>query len=91
MFLPNSRYADVPVTTEGRTPDGRKVTALKLRRLPRVSGQPVIVRDNTQLDVLALEKYSDATKYWHVADANTELEAKHLLDEPGDTFLAPES
>ena len=91
MFLPNSRYTNVPTTVHGRASDGREVTALKLRPLAPVSGQPVMVRDQTQLDIVALEKYSDPTKYWHIADANTELQARDLLDESGETFLAPES
>jgi hypothetical protein len=28
--------------------------------------------------VIAQRKYSDGTKFWHVADANTELEANDL-------------
>lgn len=89
MFRPNSRYAEV-LTTEGTASGGRKVTALKLRRLPPTTGAPLMAHDNTQLDVLALDRYSDPTKYWHIADANTELEARHLVDETGEFLQVPE-
>jgi hypothetical protein len=29
--------------------------------------------------VIAQRKYGDPTKFWHVADANTELEANNLV------------
>ena len=32
-----------------------------------------------RLDVMAQRKYSDGTKFWHIADANTELEANDLV------------
>jgi hypothetical protein len=30
---------------------------------------------------MAQRKYSDGTRFWHVADANTELEANNLVRE----------
>jgi len=77
MFLDTSRYAGVP-TTEAEDRKGRKVTAVKLRRLPYVSGTPTVLNGNDRLDVIAQRKYSDGTKFWHVADANTELQANDL-------------
>jgi hypothetical protein len=90
MFLPSSRYANVPtVTTETR--DGRQVTALKLRALPATTGRPVAVKDNDQLDVMSLGAYADGTKFWHIADANTELKANDLLAPVGRTISLPGS
>ncbi len=80
MFLDTSRYFDVQ-TVETEDSKGRKVTALKLRRLPFVAGTPTVVSGNDRLDVMAQRKYSDGTKFWHVADANTELEANTLVKE----------
>ena len=77
MFLDTSRYAGVP-TTEAEDRKGRKVSAVKLRRLPYVTGTPTVLNGNDRLDVIAQRKYSDGAKFWHVADANTELQANDL-------------
>jgi hypothetical protein len=78
MFLESSRYADVEAV-EAEAKGGRKVSAVKLRRLPYVAGTPTVVRSNERLDIIAQQKFSDGTKFWHIADANTELEAGDLL------------
>jgi hypothetical protein len=80
MFIESSRYFDVK-TVEAETEAGRKVTAIKLRRLPYVAGAPTVVKGNDRLDVMAQRKYSDGAKFWHIADANTELEANKLVEE----------
>lgn len=84
MFLESSRYADVE-TVEAEAKGGRKVSAVKLRRLPYVAGTPSTVRAGERLDIIAQQKFSDGTKFWHVADANTELEANDLLKERAQT------
>jgi hypothetical protein len=89
MFLDNSRYAALP-TADVTTPDGRAVTALTLRPLPTVAGAPHTVVDTDQLDLLAFATYSDATQFWHIADANTALDAAHRLTATtGDTLNLP--
>ena len=90
MFLENSRYFKVPTDTT-TTGDGRTVTALKLRPLPAPVAVPHIVKDNDQLDVLAHQHYSDGTKFWHIADANTALQAADLVSETAATILRPKS
>ncbi len=80
MFLDTSRYADVK-TVEAETDGGRKVQAVKLRRLPFAAGTPTVVGGNERLDVMAQRKYGDGTKFWHIADANTELAANDLIKE----------
>ncbi len=89
MFLPNSRYAGQP-TVDVTTPDGRTVTALTRRTLPAVTGAPHVVVQQDRLDLLAYDTYSDGTKFWHIADANTALDAsRELIAEPGDTLNLP--
>ena len=78
MFIDNSRYIDVK-TVDVETENGRIVSAIKLRRLPYAAGAPTVVKGNDRLDVMAQRQYSDGTKFWHVADANTELEANELV------------
>jgi hypothetical protein len=94
MFLENSRYFSVK-TIEAKAGGGRKVKAVMLRRLPFVMGTPTVVQGNARLDVLAQRHYGDPTKFWHIADANTELEANCLVEErpqliEARTILVPE-
>jgi hypothetical protein len=78
MFSDSSRYAKLTIV-ETEAPGGRTVQAVVLRRLPFVGGVPVTVKGNDRLDVMAQRRYSDATQFWHIADANTELDANELL------------
>jgi hypothetical protein len=80
VFIDNSRYVDVK-TVEVETENGRIVSAIKLRRLPHATGGPAVVKGNDRLDVMAQRHYSDGTKFWHIADANTELEANELVNQ----------
>jgi len=80
VFLETSRYFDVK-TVEAETENRRKVQAIKLRRLPFVAGTPAVVGGKDRLDVMSQSKYGDGAKFWHIADANTELEANKLVKE----------
>ena len=92
MFLKNSRYAAQPtVTSWGPRSDG-SITVVKLRLLPDTAGDPTAVRAHDQLDALSETLYaSDATRYWHIADANTELEAAELTRTTGRVIDVPSS
>ncbi|MEO7336566.1 MAG: hypothetical protein ABIV63_08295 [Caldimonas sp.] len=90
MFLANSRYANV-ATVETTTSTGEKVTALQLRRLTPVVGEPQTVQANDRLDLIAQARYADATRFWHVADANPALDGRTLVDNPGDTLSVPKA
>ena len=89
MFLDNSRYFKVK-TVSVTDENGRQVKAVMLRRLPYVAGKPTVVKGNDRLDVIAQRQFKDATRFWHIADANTELDANVLVDEAGETILIPE-
>jgi hypothetical protein len=78
MFLESSRYFTVK-TVVVKTENGKSVQAVMLRRLPYVAGTSVPVKGNDRLDVMAQRKYNDPTKFWHIADANTCLEANELV------------
>jgi hypothetical protein len=88
MFLDNSRYAKV-ATVETTTRSGATVVALTLRRLTPASGDPQVVQAGDRLDLLAQASYGDATQFWHVADANTALDGRTLVETPGDTVIVP--
>ncbi len=89
MFLKNSRYYDVD-TVEAKDRSGRAVTAVKTRKLESPSAKPLTVTESDRLDVVAEKRYRDATRFWHIADANTELEANELVRVPGRTIEVPE-
>ncbi len=91
MFLKNSRYAGLK-TVRATARNGRAVDAVALRRLaeaPAVTLQ--IIRGHDALDLLAHRQYGDGTMFWHVADANTELEAHELTRVAGRVIRLPEA
>lgn len=90
MFLPNSRYANV-ATVDSPAEGGGSVKALKLRRLTPVAGDPHTVKAGDRLDILAQQRYGDATQFWHIADANSALDSRTLTAVPGDTVLVPKT
>lgn len=89
MFLESSRYFKQK-TVDFITKTGRQVKAITLRRIPEVSGDSTIVKGNDRLDVIAHRQYDDATRFWHIADANTELQAADLVKEAGRVINIPE-
>jgi hypothetical protein len=88
MFLKNSRYFGLP-TVAAKDRNGRDVTAVKLRRLPETPGDDYAVTSSDRVDIIADARYSDATRYWHVADANSELEAEELTQQVGRVIEVP--
>ncbi|KEF42621.1 MAG: hypothetical protein ER33_04990 [Cyanobium sp. CACIAM 14] len=90
MFLANSRYARV-ATDATTTASGETVLALRLRHLTPVSGDPRPVVSGDRLDLIAQAQFGDATQFWHIADANTALDSRTLVEEPGDTLDVPRS
>lgn len=78
MFEANSRYVKCPVV-EVETATGKKALAVKLRRLPYEPGNLTETKGTDRLDIMAYRKYRDGTWFWHIADANTELEANDLV------------
>ena len=88
MFLEHSRYHGLE-TVEVTGPADRKVTALKLRRLPTPNAAGYTVKSIDQLDLLAHKNYGNATTFWHIADANSELEAESLTAITGRNIHLP--
>ena len=80
MFLENSRYFNQNTMTV-KDKDGRDLSVLQPRLLPAPPGLATTLKANDRLDILALRQYQDGTKFWHIADANTQIEAR-LLTEP---------
>lgn len=89
MFLETSRYYRVALV-EATARGGRPVMAVKLRRLPAVSGNPTLVKEPDRLDIMSQRQYDNPTMFWHIGDANTELQATELASEPGRIINVPE-
>jgi hypothetical protein len=90
VFLDSSRYAKVAQDTVP-TSTGGSVTAIRLRPLPPTAGEPYTVLEHDRLDLLAQARYADGTRFWHVADANTALDARELTAATGATITLPRS
>jgi len=90
MFLKNSRYFGLP-TIIAQDRSGREAVAVKLRRLPATDGDAVAILGHDRLDVMSDAQYRDATRYWHIADANTELEAEELTRTTGRVIAVPKA
>ena len=88
MFTDTSRYAGLPTVTV-KTHDGREVTAVKLRRLDSPTASPYTTVGTDRLDVMAGRNYGDGARFWHLADANTELQAGSLVKRPGRVIWVP--
>ncbi|WP_127556037.1 hypothetical protein [Saccharospirillum alexandrii] len=89
MFTKNSRYNNSPTITV-TSDEGESVAAVKLRLLGQPLSRPAVVTQGDQLDVISQRRFRDGTRYWHISDANTELEANALTEEPGRTIKTPE-
>jgi len=88
MFLKSSRYFNLKKVAIF-VKNGREVKAITLRRLPHRTGKPTVINGKDRLDILAQDNYNDATRFWHIADANSEMHANNLL-EVGREIKVPE-
>ena len=89
MFLKNSRYFNTP-TSIARDVNDREVKVLTLRTLPATRGESTQIHDHDQLDVMSHRRYADGTKFWYIADANSDLEANNLVAVSGRHINVPE-
>ncbi|MFT3692973.1 MAG: hypothetical protein QM831_07520 [Kofleriaceae bacterium] len=86
-FLPSSRYAKL-ATVDVPAPNGKVATIVKLRRLPATDGDLTVIQAHDRIDVLSHERYGDSSEFWHIADANTELDQAELCV-PTNTIRIP--
>jgi nucleoid-associated protein YgaU len=47
--------------------------------------------NGSQLDIMSKHEYGDGTRFWHIADANTELEANALVQTSGRVIKRPKA
>lgn len=89
MFSESSRYAGLPRAST-TTSDGREADIVRVRRLGDPPSDPHQIMQNQRLDIISQQRYADPTRFWRIADANTELEADDLIAEPGRFINVPE-
>lgn len=88
MFLENSRYFNQATMTV-KLQDGRIAAALQPRVLPAPAAVSTPLNRNDRLDIIALRQYQDGTRFWHIADANTQTEARLLAEPPAANSATP--
>lgn len=83
MFFRGSRYEAIETATLKR-PDGSEI---RYKRLRPVLSEPArmvyVVQDGDRIDTVAWNVFRDAEMWWRIADANADLVADGLTDEPG--------
>lgn len=92
MFEPTSRYYSRPTATY-TMPDGRVVTYVRRRFLPRGERLPLLVEatviDGDRLDLITARTLGDPEQFWRVADANNAMNPFDLTKEPGAIVRVP--
>lgn len=92
MFEPTSRYARLEKATH-TTPDGRVVSYVRRRFLPRGAAMPLLMehvtREGERLDQVTARALGDPEHYWRVCDANDAMNPRELTDEPGRRLRIP--
>lgn len=92
MFEPTSRYAALPRATL-TTADGRRVTYVRRRFLPRGEPLPLLVEvtvaEGDRLDGITAATLGDPEQYWRVCDANNAMNPRALTTEPGRVLRVP--
>ena len=81
MFSKSSRYRNLPESSPVNAQNER-LRGKELRLIPRTPGRFLhTVRESDRLDLLAFKYYNDPSRWWQIADANTEWQfPTDLLD-----------
>jgi hypothetical protein len=92
MFNHLSRYINVP-QRKYKTPDGREVTYICRRFLPRGEEMRLLaevsVNEGDRLDNITARTIGDPEQFWRVCDANNAMNPFHLTIEPGVKLRVP--
>ncbi|MBA4719438.1 MAG: hypothetical protein HRO68_10240 [Nitrosopumilus sp.] len=77
MFLKFSRYSKQKIV-DAKIDNNKIVKVVTIRKLPKTDGEFLDLKSIDRLDIIAHTKYNNATMFWHIADANTELDSTKL-------------
>lgn len=84
MFEKNSRYYSLS-TADDTLPDGRKVTYIRRRFLPRGEEMPAMseftVTEGDRLDRITAQNLGDPEFFWLICDANDAMNPFDLFGE----------
>lgn len=86
MFDPSSRYIRLPLFA-ATTPDGRTVSYVSRRFLPRPDDYDLLqlhtVTEGDRLDNITAQYLDDSQQFWRICDANDCVSPFDLTEEPG--------
>ena len=89
MFEPTSRYYFKETGTYS-APDGREITYVRRRFLPRGEDLPLLVEvtiaAGDRLDLITHRTLGDPEQFWRIADANNVMNPFDLTATPGETI-----
>jgi nucleoid-associated protein YgaU len=90
MFLPTSRYFDLPRATLV-TADGREQVYVRRRFLPLLQAEGVehTVTQGDRLDNITARTLGDPTVFWRICDANDAMRPDALTEEVGRVLRIP--
>jgi hypothetical protein len=92
-FVPQSRYAGVPLAVLQRRPSEPGQAYVKRRFIPAPSTLAIAVRHAVRSldrpDLLGAKYFGDPLLYWRIADANAVVDPNELTDTPGRRVAIP--
>lgn len=92
MFGSTSRYYSLGTATH-KTAEGREVTYVKRRFLPKGDDLlllvEVTVAEGDRLDNITARTLGDPEQYWRVCDANNAMNPADLTAKAGETLRVP--
>ncbi len=89
MFFKGSRYEKVG-DAQHTALNGRVSRYKKMRFIPDTPARfNHLVTQGERPDLLAFRYYGDPLKFWHIADANSVLQAEELTARQGRRILIP--
>lgn len=92
MFEPTSRYYSLERATF-KTVDGRTVTYVRRRFLPRGEDLPLLAQvrviEGDRLDLVTARTLGDPEQFWRVADANDAMNPFDLTATAGRVLRVP--
>ena len=92
MFETNSRYYSIE-TAEHTTDDGRSVTYIRRRFLPRGEDMQLLVEvtvaEGDRLDIITARTIGDPEQFWRICDANNAMNPADLTSESGEVLRVP--
>ena len=90
MFLPTSRYVDIPQATLVTT-DGREIVYVRRRFVPKARGGAATytVTQGDRLDNITARTLGDPELFWRICDVNGAMRPDELTEVVGRVLWIP--